>query len=514
MSKKFLRNTMFGLITAICMTVGGFVTNLIVARFLGVSLTGTYTFAIWIVSTVTAVTGAGLPFTMARYLPEALEQSTHTQALDLATLILKPSTAFNLIPLFSSVIYAAWLWHLPGGTALVSSPLRDPVFWILVGACCSAQACADYAKGYLRGIHRLDRVAKLSSVSICLQIGCILIGTLACGIRGTLAGYLIGAIVPVFALIDLRRSKPQAPADIRERIWKFTSSRWIADMATSLVFSRIEIFFLQWVSTSISVGLLSAAMTLSNLAAMGPIMLTWGLLPHLSEKHARNDLRGIREDYCTGTRLMALMVFPACFGFAAILPELVPILFGNAFAPATHAAIALVLAASVTATMLIGNNIIWAIERTDLDVRFGAIGLTVSVCIGLPLIIKYGLAGAVAARILTQLALAAMSTGYILVKLRFPFPLRSVAGIIVSAVFCALAAKGVLIYHHGVAALGLAIACGGLVYGAAILTLRPLDKSDGAKLSRILAALPGPIAQAAERFVPYVYRVSIPPEAG
>ena len=47
------------------------------------------------------------------------------------------------------------------------------------------------------------------------------------------------------------------------------------------------LLFLQIRSDATAIGLFAVALTLSNLATQGPLMLTWGLLPKLSEQFAR-----------------------------------------------------------------------------------------------------------------------------------------------------------------------------------------------------------------------------------
>jgi O-antigen/teichoic acid export membrane protein len=507
MSGRFLKNTLYGSLTALSTTLGGFVVNVIVARLLGVSETGSYTFAIWIVAISSTLTGAGLPFTLTRYLPEIADRLGATSPLELARFLLTPSLMLNAVPTLLAGSYAIWLALNPISDAATvkSAGIEDPVCWMLIGLCCSTQAIADYAKGYLRGVHHLDRVARLSTGGICIQLVFMAIGTAMFGLRGSLAGYFLGGVLPIIALRDLRGIEGHASVELRRRISIYARYRWASEIASAFVFSRVEVFFLQLTATSPSVGLFAAALTISNLAAQGPLMLTWGLLPHFTEQFSRNDLDSLKATYATATRLLAFLVFPCCFGLAAILPALLPVLYGTSFSGAVPAAAILVLGGSLTATSAIGTSVIWAMERSHIDLYFGLIGAAFSVLVGFPLIAHFGLLGAAVARVATQGLVVGLGIWYIANRLGFSLPWAGLARLAVSAAFCALIAHSTLSVFHGILGLPLAIGLGAGAYILAVSITGALDDSDVDRMSNAFHRLPQPLGSIAGRFVSFAF---------
>jgi O-antigen/teichoic acid export membrane protein len=494
LSSRFVRNSFFGTITAIISTLGNFLSGLIVARMLGLEGVGAYSFVIWVVSVVTTVTGAGLPLTLTRYLPELADFAQGRQAKRVAVFLLRPALVFNAVPLIIFASYGLWLIaHKETGSVPQDGSFNDPVLCVLAGACCTAQAIGDFSKAYLRGVHQFDRMAKLIWIAVTSQLVTIAIGSLLFGVRGALAGYLVGAVLPMLPLRDFWGVNAEATLELRRRVFKYAKFRWVSEIAAAFVFSRIEVFFLQVFWGVQSVGLLTASLTLANLAVQGPLMLTWGLLPHFSERFDRRDMASLRSAYSAGTRLMGFLIFPACFGLAALVPELLPRLYGAAFATAVPSAMVLVCAASVSATATVGANLIWAMERTDVDLYLSVVGAVLSITGGLLLIAPMGVMGAAFSRAITQFIVIGLGTWFLGARLGFSIPFGALAKLMIAALFCAAAARGCLVLVPGWVGIAMAIPFSAAVYVLAVRIMKGLEPEDIEKLRTLMRYLPLPL---------------------
>lgn len=499
LNTRFVRNSAFGTIAAVSNTAGNFLSGLIVARVLGVEGVGTYSFAVWIVAVATTITGAGLPFTMTRYLPEFAVVDGEQKARGLAAFLLRPVFAFNMLPIAIAIACILWFSRGDAGEGI----LRDPLLCLLIGLSCAAQGLGDFAKAYLRGMHAMDRVARISSIAMFVQLVLIILGSLQFGVQGAMFGYLIGAALPIIPIRDFWRDKPDSTPETTRRLFKYAKYRWASEIGASFVFSRIEIFFLHAFWGAQSVGYLAASLTLANLAIQGPLMLTWGLLPHFSEQFGQKDMDGLRKAYASGTRIMGFLILPACFGLAAIVPVLLPLLFGQAFSDAVPSAVVLVAAASVSATATVGANLIWAMERSDVDFYLGIVGAVLSVGGGLLLIAPFGLMGAAYSRAITQCVVIGLGTWFLWRRLGFDVPFNALARLLLAALLCAGAARLCLIVMPTPLGVVVAIAVGAVTYLAAVRVVGGLEADDIAKIRSLADHLPVPAGAIAHRLVHY-----------
>jgi len=502
MSRAFMRNSTFGTLAGLATTLGNFFSGLIVARVLGVEASGAVAFALWAALMTATVLGAGLPFTLSRYLPEltARGPAGAKDADGLIAFLRRPYLALTLAPTAALLAYAAWLWR--SGIVRVDiarEPFSDPALVALVAIACAAQAFGEFARGMMRGLQRFDAIARITLLSTVLQVAVIGIGAAFCGVSGALFGYVIGGAVPAAFFFARRSAADTPPIDLRRRVARYAAFRWASEVANMFIWSRVEIFFLQVFWGGEAVGLFAIGLTLANLAIQGPLMLTWGLLPHFSQQFGRNALDDMRAGFATATRLLAFLVFPACIGLAAIMPEFLPALYGEAFAGAVPSSTILVASAGLAATTTVGSSLVSAMERSDVDFAIGLVGAALSVLGGLVLVRAFGLMGAASSRALTQIVVVALLSHYVLVRRGFPISVRALALLAMSASACALAARIVLIAIPGVKGLAPAILVAAIVYVAAVRVTGALPRRDIEKLRAATRHLPGSFADVADR---------------
>jgi O-antigen/teichoic acid export membrane protein len=499
LNNRFFKNSLFGTLVAVCNTLGGFLSSLVVARILGVDGVGAYSFAIWIVAATTTFIGAGLPSTLTRYLPELLATQGDEAAKRLASFFLRPILLFTLAPAVIAIGYSLWLF-LTKGERAAGEFSSDPALILLIGGCCVSQTLGDLARAYLRGTHSLDRAAGIMSLGAVVQLLVMIAGCLAFGVNGALIGYLVGATIQIWPIRDFSSAPSQAAPDVRRRVLRYAKFRWASEIAASFVFARIEVFFLQMYWGVTSIGLLTASLTLANLAIQGPLMLTWGLLPHFSEQFARRDMDGLRQSYAAAARVMGFLVLPACFGLTAIVPELIPLLYGDAFKAAVPSALVLVFTACIASTSSVGASLMWAIERTDVDFYLIGVGAVLSVLGGIFLIGPFGVMGAAVSRAATQIIVVGMGTWYLTYRCGFKIPFGALARLAVCALLCAAAARGALHFVHGPSGVALSIVLAAIVYLVCVRAIGGLERTDIERMRALIDLLPLPAATLAQRF--------------
>jgi O-antigen/teichoic acid export membrane protein len=212
----------------------------------------------------------------------------------------------------------------------------------------------------------------------------------------------------------------------------------------------------------------------------------------------------MQDAYVASVRIMAFLVFPACFGIAAIMPALLPMLYGPAFAPAINAATILVTASAFGAAATTTVIYLLAMERTGFNVATGIAGAILTVGAGLLIVPIYGAEGAALARAVIQLAIVAAAVWYVTQRLDARVPYAALGRILLAAAGCGAAARlslYVVSPHgtNGAAALAVAVPVGVFVYVAAIRLLRALPDADLDRIATALSLLPRALRPIAER---------------
>jgi O-antigen/teichoic acid export membrane protein len=249
---------------------------------------------------------------------------------------------------------------------------------------------------------------------------------------------------------------------------------------------------------STAVGLFTVGLTLANLASQGPMLLTTGLLPYFAQNFGKGAVAELRNAYAVATRVLAFLVFPACFGMAAVLPVLLPMLYGQAFADAVPAATILVLAAGIGSTASVGSSVVMAVDRSDFIFLSGLIAALLSVVAGFTAIPAFGLIGAAWARAAIQVSAVAFGTWFLFYRLRLPLPFRDLAKLLLAAVLSGAAARACLLLVPGMVSLLVAIPAGAAVYIVSIRLLRALPAGDINRLRGMIRPLPAPLRAVAE----------------
>ncbi len=490
---RVTRNSAYGTIAGLGTAFGSVVASVIVAHRLGVERTGVVAFALWVATVTAAVVDLGVQASLSRYLPEMIAAGKDDEARRLAGTLLRALAISCGVALLGFAAYALWRRK----TGVFSD--AETALWVLVGLACGLQALAGFTYGALRGLQRFDRLAAVVAMSVACQILGVAIGCMWFGTVGAMAGYCAGSAVPAALGCVYAGFRGAVSGEIGARVRRYALYSWAAALSSTFVWSRAELFFLHRSTGSAAVGLFTVGVTLANMAAQGSVLLTAGLLPYFAENFGSQALPRMKEAYAAATRLLAFLILPACFGMAALLPALLPMIYGRAFAAAVPAAIVMVLAASVAAVSSVATNVVMAMDRSDFIFASGAAAAVLAIVAGFTVIPAFGLIGAAATRAAMQIFAVALGNWFVFRRLRFPLPFAGLARLLLAAAICAIAARASLYLATGVAALALAVATGIVTYAAAVRALGALDPADADRLRAICRGLPHPLSTIGER---------------
>jgi O-antigen/teichoic acid export membrane protein len=494
-ARQFTRNSAFGTVAGLLTSLSSVLASVIIAHLLGVAATGTVAFAMWIAMVATAIVDLGIQASLARYLAELTAAGRTGAARWLARALWRWLLCSCTAALICFVTWAAWRWEREAMSSATA------VMWGLVGVACALQALTGFTFGYLRGVQRFDRLALLMVVYLTFQLAGVAAGSVYFGATGAIAGYCAGAAVP--AVLSFRHVTIGGPPwpELGTRVRRYALYAWAGALSGTFVWSRAELFFLERSADSAAVGLFNVAVTLANFASQGPLLLTAGLLPYFAERFGRGAVGEMQEAYATATRVLAFLVLPACFGMAALLPSLLPLMYGRAFADAVPAATVLVLASGVGATASVGTTLVMAADRSDFVFVSGLLCAALAIATGFTIIPTFGLMGAAWSRAIIQIAAVAMGGGFVFWRLRFRLPLFDLAKLLLAAAVCGVAARGCLALITGVASFVPAIVVGAVCYAVAVRMLHALHPRDADRLRTLCGTCPSSVRGAVERAV-------------
>lgn len=497
---RFAKNSAFSTITGICTALASFLSTVIVARVLGTEGTGIVIYTLWIVTMAVTFADFGTHATLSRYLPELTSRGDTSGAAQLAAYLFRPYLGATLL-----VAGAFALMAILGQS---QNPLtaanweKDPLVWLVMGVLFLLQAMANFAMGYLRGMQRFGMTALLTASSLILQLAAVAVGSVLFGFLGALGGYCAASLAPALVSATVARRGAGVDAALRRRVLRFALFAWAGALTLAFVWSRAEVFFLERSWGSESVALFSVGLTFANLAAQGPMLLTGGLLPYFSEGVGRRATGQVHDAFATGTRIIAFLLFPICFGTAAIIPVLLPLVYGPAFASAVPAACIVVAAAAFGGAGAVGSHLIYANERSDFIFFSGAVGTALSIAAGLLVVPQYGVLGAAWARAGIHVFMVAYGCWFIAKRLGCPIPYLALGRLMLAAITCALVAHlCVEISPNAFVGLPLAITAATFVYIAAVRALGALPMTDIARLQSLTRKLPGRLGWPMGRFL-------------
>jgi O-antigen/teichoic acid export membrane protein len=471
--------------------------GIVVARLLGTEGAGTVAFALWIASMMTPVIGGGLSASVGRLLPELAGRGETTQAHAFSGWLSRRLVAHVLLALVGFIVVIS---IEPGMAARLATFLapdngdgQSRVLLLLLPILIAGQVTAVFGSSYLRGSQAFARFVRLSMVSLLLQVVFVGIGAAYHGVSGAIAGYLIGQVPLATTVWMLLPRRGSVDTTVLRSTLRYARFAWAANIANTFVWSRIEIFFLDryWGHTEIA--LFSVALALSGLASQGPLLLSGAFLPLLAEKRGRGDDAAMKAVFVRGTRLIALLAIPACLGMAAITPAVVPMLYGGEFRAAVPATMIIVAAASISVTTAIATHLVNAMERSDSMFYIAIFGAALSMVGGLVLVPEFGLMGAAVSRAVIQIAMIGLGIWFVMARLKFPFPTKSVLYIYLCSVCSSVVAWSIVAVLDAPLSIPAAIAAAGVVYLVGLRLLRAVDPDDLRILSKIVGSFPAPL---------------------
>jgi O-antigen/teichoic acid export membrane protein len=497
---SLMRRTVWSATATVIATASRLVVGIIIARTLEPAGMGRVVYFVWVADFTQTIASLGLTNSIIRYTAQLGGANQHAKATGLVRWL----TTRYMIAVF--VAFCVLLW-LGVRSTYQSSPTVDE-YWLLAALLFALQSGSALFRAYLTGRQWFAQLAQLNlSSSAILLIGTG-IGASSYGQRGALLAYVAAELVGVIWLVTLLRGRePSVTPDraLRRRVLEYASFSWLAALVSAILWSRVEVYFLNRYLGPAEVATFTTAVTISALVSQSALLVTGALVPHFSELSGASDRSTLELSYARITRLTALILLPLSFGTAALSPRLVPLLFGPRFemavVPSAILAIAAALLVSAPSTALL-----YALEKTKALAMMSAIAALFAITSFAMIIPRYGATGAAWARFGTQTLVVCAVFLFIARVLRIAPPLsaiaRSALAAMVSSVIAFLTSRAI----SGPAGLPTALLVATGAYVVSLRFVRGVDESDIATIERLIERLPIAARERTHRVLLWVAR--------
>ncbi|MFC3076238.1 lipopolysaccharide biosynthesis protein [Shinella pollutisoli] len=461
----------------------GFLVSVINARLLGPAGSGAVAYALWLVICAAAIADLGLPQTVLRYVA-ALEGAREAAW--------KPMVrrAFSLFLRGVALVFLLFLanvaFHWEAGAV--------PWLWIAAAVLFLAYALSAFSVAAARGRGLFRETAETTVVGSLLQVPVVFLGALLLGPAGALFGMLVRYLPQAFCLFrHVDRAVPGDPAALTPEMRRYGRSMWTSDVIDVVLATRIEYVVVGYFLADAEIGYFAAAVVFAGLVGQLTVQLSPAFLVGLASRRTEAETPEAEgELYRNTTRLAALLIMPLGIGGAAIVPPLVPLVFGEAFSPAAGAAALFMLAAVPAGLSVVPWAYLAAHEHGRDVMRLTLVSALLTLVALVAVVPVAGVLGAAVVRLVSEIFAFGLFVRSVRVHGGPPLPWGVLARTLAAALPCGACAFLLSWAMPGVGGILLAILAGALVFVLAVRTLGLIGVDEAGRLAEIVEErLPG-----------------------
>ncbi|MFP4695363.1 oligosaccharide flippase family protein [Thiohalospira sp.] len=405
---SMLRNTAWATLGKYVEYFLGMVMSILIARALGPEDYGVYAFAIWISHLALLAVNGGLPTALIKFLAELRGRGDSGSE----GLLFRRVNRFHRFALGGLLALGGGVIALFGDAIL---PNRAPgeLLWLVLLAT-AFKASYMFRQGLAKGREDFRSIALTILVVAPINTAAVAAATAAEAGLATFLTIFTGAGVAYLGLLQIflrRLPAPDAGAvgrveALRPRLHRHIVLATANSLLAFLVFKQSELLFLRLFSDSTAIGYFNIAFTLSTAAAtLVPGILGSILLPAMARAVAQDEATAART-FRQSTRYLWLLGLPLAVGGAMYADNLVALLYGPDFRAAAVPLAFLLVATTIHMLSTAGSSYQISSDRQHILLRMNLVLVVVTLVLDWFLIRHFGLAGAVAAFTVTNIAAA------------------------------------------------------------------------------------------------------------
>jgi O-antigen/teichoic acid export membrane protein len=413
-TKTVGRNFVFmGLEVAISLVVT-LTTTIYIARAIGPTRLGYFNLVLWLVNIAASVGSLGIPLTTFKYIAEFLGSGRKDLARAVFFYSLRAQTMISCGLTIASIIAVFTLVdpeYRLCSTLLVLSMVPNMVTFVPSQANTAAENSKLNTRGALAGA-----IVYVVTVIVSLLVGWSLVGIAA----GVLLSRLVELVVKITPVLKSMESVPHVPlpADVRKRMFTFSSLSSGLMIVQIIVWDRSDIIFLKLLQSDIrQLAFFSVCFSLTDRLVL-PVQAFANALSATQMAEYGRDKAKLFKITSLAFVYMLMGVLPIMVGIACIGSPFIHAVYGSQYLPAIPVFAIMALMSIPKAVLTPAQTLLFSTEDVGFVLKSGLVASALNILLDVALIPKYGAIGAAYANGITQtLAVAAI---WFRVAIRYP----------------------------------------------------------------------------------------------
>jgi O-antigen/teichoic acid export membrane protein len=447
------------------------------ARLLGASGLGRQSYIAFVATSAIYVLGLGIPLALMRQIGESVGAGLAPQARGLVRWSLRFSVGGAAI-------------GLVGLTAVALGGAEPQAAWILAGLIVAAGVLTQIPDAIISGLpHWRDSSVVVLWSSALGAVATVLVLAAGGGVTGMIAVQLAVALPILFVMAVLGRRRlfavaPRseiAPRALRARTLRYSASVFVGTLVTLVVFRRSEFFFLNHYSTNQQIAFYSIAFAVVTALVRLPSAMGQVLAPAVSTLFGAGAHERIAMGFSRALRLILLATMPIAAAAAALGPETIRLIWGEAYGPAQTPFLIMVATSLVTPLTVLGGALVVGVGRVGVPLLADTGAAVVDIGLAFALVPGHGAVGAALANSAAQVT---AGLPLIIYSSRLAGPIRWEARILARTALLSAAGGGaawaVVTVLGGAAGILVGLLSGAAVFlaGAAVVGILPRDDAE------------------------------------
>jgi len=457
--RKIAKGAGIGFMGTFIGTAFGYLSRMIIARFLGASDYGLVCLAFAGVSIAVSLSLIGLPVGVTRYVSFYKGKGDKGRIKGTIISALKISFPLSLIISFIFFFSADWIsvrvFHEPRLAQVLMIFAVSIPFWVLRSNFNSAMVGFQVLQYQVYVNQFFENIFKLAAIVIFVALGFGVLGaawgwSLAIILTPFLAFYFLEKkVFPVF------NTKVKA-ISVDKELFFFSFPLVFAGLA-GLITGWTDTLMLGYFSTASDVGIYNAALPTAKLLSVGAGAFGVIFMPVVSELYAMDRWEELKRTYSSVTKWILSILLPLFLLMSLFSKEIINVLFGSEFIAGATALSILAFSYFISSLFALAAPLLQSYGRTKIIMGGSFVGASANFILNLFFIPIYGVKGAAFA---TGISFALMSIIYLFFAYRVgkmqPFR-RSFLKPVIASVIAVLVVYALTKYLIGVSLFALIV---------------------------------------------------------
>ncbi len=474
---RTLRNFGFSGACKVVTGLSSLIVSVIIARSLGASNMGTYSFVVWVAGTIAALSSLGLPDAVSKYVAEQKGAGNHALAAKIARRII----ATQILAAAAASLIGAGVW-----SALARHHL---ILVFLALATVMPAALQQMLLGLMEGAQGFDLQFMATFGGAVCQVGIVAAFAIRhASIQGFLVANLLSSVAfTVFALFLCRPMLTSHSAtgehnlfpEISKRIFNFSISVYGLSLLSMIVFDKSELFVLRIFQTPSQLAYYSIAFGLTARLATAGDSIAYVLFPMFVTRFTQNGPDDLREVCRRSMRYLQLLMVPIFVWSIPLAPRLVVFVYGRQYAHVAPVVQVLLATMLLTVLLTVSTSAILTLDKQGAFLRYMLVIAAFNIFLDLVFIPRYGALGAAFANGASQTLAVCGLIGLLWKALPGSFPvLASMKIYLAAAVSAASIFYADLIMRAGALVLCISVVVAIMLYLGLLGGLRAVTRSE------------------------------------